>query len=366
MAAAQDREQEQASTGAHNRHALTDAAAMRARHMSGRAKAAVIVRLMLAEGAQMPLDALPDHLQAALTEQMGRMGLVDRATLDAIVTEFAETLESVGLSFPGGIDGALNLLGGQITPGAVDRLRRMAGSSFRADPWERIANADTEQLVPVLLSESTQVAAVMLSKLSVARAAALLQELPGERARRIAHAVALTGDVDPDTVCRIGQAIAAQIEARPPRAFARGPVERVGAILNSTPGALRETVLEGLEAADGAFAANVRKAIFTFLHIPDRLAPRDVPRILREVEQPVLVTALAAALAEPESAAAHSGEFLLDNISQRLAASLREEIAEHGKVGAQDGEVAMATIVTAIRALEEAGELQLLPPSDEQ
>ena len=41
--------------------------------VSGRQKAAIIVRLLLSEGGDLPLRNLPDHLQAALTEQIGSM-----------------------------------------------------------------------------------------------------------------------------------------------------------------------------------------------------------------------------------------------------------------------------------------------------
>ena len=39
--------------------------------------------------------------------------------------------------------------------------------------------------------------------------------------------------------------VAEQLEAQPAKAFAEGPVERVGAILNFTPGPTRDDVLEG-------------------------------------------------------------------------------------------------------------------------
>ncbi|MFY8146973.1 MAG: flagellar motor switch protein FliG, partial [Rhodobacter sp.] len=94
--------------------------------MTGRVKAAVIVRLLLAEGAPLPLSSLPEHMQAALTEQIGRMRLVDRTTLGAVVEEFLNELEQVGLSFPGGIEGALTMMDGHISTTAANRLRRLA------------------------------------------------------------------------------------------------------------------------------------------------------------------------------------------------------------------------------------------------
>lgn len=338
---------------------LPDRAQRPSRRLSGRQKAAIIVRLLLANGATLPLSGLPEHLQAALTEQIGSMRLVDRDTMMAVVNEFVDELESVGLSFPGGIDGAISMLDGHISANAASRLRRLAGASGKADPWERVANFDSERLMPVLREESLQVGAVMLSKLPVARAAGLLERLPGERARALAHAMSLSAGVDPETVRRIGLALAAQLESQPPLAFDSGPVERVGAILNSSPSATREEVLAGLAATDPEFAAEVRRAIFTFAHIPERVPPRSVPAVLRAVDQAQLLPALVAASAAGGRLAA-SVEFLLGNLSQRMAESLREAMAETQAPAPRAGEEAMAAVVAAIRLLEAEGSLSLI------
>jgi flagellar motor switch protein FliG len=332
------------------------------RALSPRQKAAVIVRYLLTEGTSLPLASLPEHMQAALAEQMGQMRLIDRATLDEVVAEFLSELDSVGLAFPGGIEGALSMMDGHISQSAASRLRRMASASSKIDPWERITALPIDRLLPILSDEAVEVGAVMLSKLPVAKAADLLGKLPGDRARRVAYAVSMTGNVDPETVRRIGAALLAELDNQPPRAFDQGPVERVGAILNVSPTLTRDGVLEGLDAEDAEFAAEVRKAIFTFVHIPARLNPRDAPKITRLVEQAQLVTALAAAQGKPglEEAA----EFLLDNISQRLAQGLREEMAARGKVKEKDGETAMTAIISAIRQLESSGEITLIRPEE--
>jgi flagellar motor switch protein FliG len=331
--------------------------------LTPRQKAAVIVRFLLTEGTALPITTLPDHMQSALAEQMGQMRLIDRATLDTVVAEFLAELESVGLSFPGGIEGALSMMDGHISQSAASRLRRMAGASSKIDPWDRITALPTDRLMPAVTDEAVEVAAVLLSKLPVANAAELLGKLPGEKARRVAYAVSMTGNVDPETVRRIGVALLADLDNQPVRAFDTGPIERVGAILNVSAALIRDDVLTGLDAEDAAFAAEVRRAIFTFIHIPARLAPRDAPKITRLVEQPVLVTAFAAAQGKPglEEAA----EFLLANISQRLSQGLREEMATRGKVKDRDAEDAMTAIVSAIRSLEASGEITLVQPEEE-
>ncbi|MFN3645489.1 MAG: flagellar motor switch protein FliG [Gemmobacter sp.] len=331
-----------------------------AQTLSNREKAAIIVRLLLAEGAPLPLSALPDHMQAALTEQIASMRLVDRETMAAVVDEFLGQLESVGLAFPGGLEGALSMLDGHISPSAASRLRRMAGASGKVDPWERIVPLPAERLLPVLEDEAVEVGAVLLSKLPVSKAADLLGKLPGDKARRVAHAVSLTGNIDPDTVRRIGLSLAGQLDAQPPRAFDTGPEERVGAILNVSSAAVRDALLDGLTAEDAAFAERVRRSIFTFGHIPARVPPRDVPKLVRVVDQPTLVTALAGAAGPLEPVA----EFILANMSQRMAQALREEMAARGKVREKDAEAAQSAVVEAVRRLEAEGEITLIRPDD--
>ena len=51
------------------------------RDLSRRQKAAVIVRLLMAEGARLPLADLPEPVQTALTEEIAAMRMIDRETL---------------------------------------------------------------------------------------------------------------------------------------------------------------------------------------------------------------------------------------------------------------------------------------------
>lgn len=329
--------------------------------LDGRAKAAIVVRLLLSEGADLPLEDLPDDLQARLTHQMGRMRPVDRTTLAAVVREFAEALDGLGLCFPAGIGGALSVLDGRISKQTAARLRKEAGVRAAGDPWARLCALPASDLAAIAAAESTEVAAVMLSRLDTAKAAELLGLLPGPVARRVAFAMSRTAGVTPQTVDRIGLALASQLDERPQCAFDRGPGERFGAILNLSPAATRDDVLSALDESDADFAGTVRRAIFTFAHIPDRVAPRDVARIVRATDPSDLVIALAAATGPEDAAAA---EFLLANMSSRMADTLREEVGEKGPVKPRDGEAAMTAVVAAIRTLEQGGDITLQTADD--
>lgn len=334
-------------------------------HLSQREKAAIVVQFLLSEGAELTLADLPDDLQAILAVQFGQMRPVDRSTLANVVAEFAGELEQIALLFPRDVAGALKALDGKISPQTAARLRKEAGVRQAGDPWDRLRAASAEVLLPFLTSEAVEVAAVMLSKLDVAKAAALLGRLPGATARHIAYAMSRTNAVTPDTVYRIGMSLVLQLDATPDRAFTDDPEKRVGAILNLSTTETRNDVLSGLDEADQTFAESVRRAIFTFADIADRIAPRDVPNIVRAVDQAVLVTAFVHASAMGDNSQ-RAVDFILANISTRLADGMREEMQSLGKVKPKAGEDAMLAVTTAIRDLESSGALTMRTATSEE
>ncbi|WP_439142515.1 flagellar motor switch protein FliG [Planktotalea sp.] len=327
-----------------------------ARTVTSAEKAAIVVRFFMNEGAHVPIDTLPEGLQAELTHQMGSLRRIDRATLVSVIEEFATELEETGLTFPKGVAGALNELDGKISPGAAARIRKRTGVRAIGDPWEQLFELEAEKLLSLIEDESIEVAAVLLSKIDVKKAATMLGQMPGERARRITYAVSLTNSVTPDAVDRIGRSLISQLDDEPILAFTNKPEERLGAILNSSRSMTRDELLDGLDEADQSFAAEVRKAIFTFKHIAERVDERDVPAVLKSVDNDMLVTALASATAPTTKA---SADFIFANISSRMAEQLREAVQERGQVGDEDGEIAMAEVVTAVRDLAQTGEILL-------
>jgi flagellar motor switch protein FliG len=324
-------------------------------HLTGMQKAAIVMGVLVAEGVNLPLSSLPADMQAMLAQTMAQMRLIDRATLNAVVAEYVDMLEQVGLSFPDGIDGALALLDGRLDDAATRQLRALSGPSGTVDPWNKLDMAEDAELLALLQAESTVVGAVMLARLSVERAAKLLTLLPQEQAQDLAMTVARTEDIAPDAVARIGAALAAQLGTRAPRAFAVPPPKRVGDLLNLSPPALRDRLLAGFESRDQDFARDVRKAIFTFQDIPLRLSPRDVGTLMREVDAADVLTLLS--LDDPADRVALG--FLLENMSKRLADGLREDASTLPAPMAAARDDAMGRITGVIRRLVDAGGLSL-------
>ena len=328
-------------------------------------KAAMVVQMLLAEGQRLSLSSLPEETQLRLTRELGAMRTIDRTTLLQVAAEFTRDLEAVAMTAPGGVEKALNALDGQISPATAARLREESSKSQGGDPWAQVIAMSPADLHAIATGEALEVCAVLMSKLPVAKAAELMGLIPGERARRIAFAISRTSAITPDAVARIGAALASQYAGTQAPVFAQPPVQRVGAILNSVGAATRDSVLAGLVDEDASFADDVRKAIFTFPDIATRLAAGDVPKITRNVDNAELVTALTAARAAggPD---AESADFILANMSQRMADSLREEMGERGKVKKSEGESAMNAVVGAIRDAVDSDEISLISTEEEE
>lgn len=331
--------------------------------MSRRRKAAMVVHMMLSEGGNLSLSQLPESLQELLTDELGAIRLVDRATVAQVAEEFTTALDAVGLSAPGSRDGAIRALSDHLTPEVANRLNTQLESFRKGDHWPRIADLPVTRIVDIMTAESIEVCAVALSKLHVSKAAQVLAQTPGERARRITYAMSLTANISPDAVRQIGAALAEDYARPIATAFDKAPVQRLGAILNSTITQTREDVLVGLGTRDPAFANDVRKAIFTFKDIAQRVKPTDIPSCIRSVDAQTLTLAVAAGLGGDDALIA-SAEFILASISQRMAGQMRDDAAEMGRIKKSDAESAMAAITTAIREMAESGVITLIDPDD--
>ncbi|MFV0294228.1 MAG: FliG C-terminal domain-containing protein [Paracoccus sp. (in: a-proteobacteria)] len=329
--------------------------------LTSRQKAAVIVRVLLGDGGQLSLEHLSPAAQSALAHEMAMMGMVDKTTRDQIVEEFCDSLETVGLTFPDNLNDTLDILNNTLSQDTTDRLRRMAAMTGHTDPWDRIAAMPAQQLADMARFEATEVSAVMFSRLPVPKAAEAFGLMPTEMARQIAYAMSLTGNVTPPALHRIGVALLQASEGLSLPALDGAPVKKVGAILNFVPSGMRDTVLMGLDEDDTAFAAGVRKSIFTWANIPKRIDPRDIPRIIRETDEQILVRAMADP--RPENQAVT--EFILTSLSARMSDSLREETEALERVTEKESEDAMSEVIATIRRMEGAGDLFLIVNEDD-
>ena len=338
------------------RHQITDI-----HGLSGAQKAAILLRMMLSDDGEMSLGALPPALQLKLATEYASIVRVNRATMEAVVAEFEANLESVGLEFPESADDILSQIEGVLTPDMAGEVRDRFGLGADNDPWRAIAEMQPDAIAKLLGRESAFVGALVLSKIKPETASEVLEIMEEEHAKAMILAIANTSAVPPDPVHQIGARVADLSSKKAPSAFEKTPVSRAAAILNATTADQREALLTAFEAQDASFAKQVRKAIFTFADIPARVPVAEVPKFIRNVPGDAMVMALAAAQENMQEVV----DYILDNMSKRMAQGLREEMVELGAVAPKPGEAAMSQVTSVIRAMVDEGTLTLASDEEE-
>lgn len=339
-------------------HASTETVAS----LSQRQKAAIIVKLLV--GGGISLDELELDADAIwkITNAMTGLGVVGKDIVDGVTAEFILEMERMGLVFERDIDGSLKAMEDQIKAETLSEVKARQSGSAEASAWGYIAKTDAAVLAGRISAENPRIGAVILSKLSPTKSAEIVGQIASDTAEAILAAISKTTSVKPEIVSRIGIALADSLQDKGGvGAFEDSAAERIGAILNMSPSQFRDEILGSFEQKDPEAAGQIRRLMFTFEDIPSRITGRDISKILRGVDDETLVMALSGAA----STAPSVKDFIMGNISSRLAEQIEESIAERGAVKEKDADAAMTQVVIAIKELEKSGEITLIEEEEE-
>lgn len=331
--------------------------------LSQRQKAAIIVKLLVGGGVSMDdLDLDADAIWK-ITNAMTGLGVVGKDIVDGVTAEFIIEMERMGLVFERDIDGSLKSMEDQITADTLSEVKARQSGSAEASAWGYISKTESEVLARRIAAENPRVGSVILSKLSPTKSAEIVGLIAPESAESLLGAISKTTSIKPEIVSRIGIALAESLQDKGGvGAFEESAAERIGAILNMSPSQFRDDILGGFEKKDPEVAGQIRRLMFTFEDIPSRIVGRDISKILRGVDDETLVMALSgAATTAPEVR-----DFILSNISSRLAEQIQESIEERGAVKEKDADAAMTQVVIAIKELEKSGEITLVVIEEEE
>ena len=316
-------------------------------------KAAILLSVLIGAGATPDLDQIETASLKNIVDIMASFGEVDRNTIDLVILEFLSELQDFGLSMRGDLEDTLTSLKGHVSDTVLEKIRKAYVRSPAVDVWVRVASADAQQLQQCLENEHLQVAATVLSKIPSTLAAEVLGKMPPHNARATMLAIINSQEIPSEIIKLIGESIGETMFAQDgPSTFSKTPVERAGDIMNFAQSEIRERLMEDFGKSDPDTAERIRKVMFTFADIPDRVQPRDVSAITRTVPPETLLQALKGAPTE--------AEFILSSLSSRVADQLREELSELETVKKKDSDAAMNAMIVGIRQLEEDGGITLI------
>ncbi|NDA49884.1 MAG: flagellar motor switch protein FliG [Actinobacteria bacterium] len=325
-------------------------------NMPGARKAALLVLSLRPEHAAKVLGHLDDEVMAEIATEIASLGNLPKEAANSVVEEFGKVWDARSTVVSGGLGKARNLL----ELAAPDKAGNIVDGIDRKiidPPFSWVSRVDTQVMARSLSAELPITCAVVLSFVDADTAASIMLELPADMRSQIAVAIASLDDPDHELVEAIEQGVRERLG---PNAFERqyrvGGIDSLVALLNRSDRETETDVLAALGAIDEHLAGEVKRRLFLFEDIAT-LDPRAIQKVLASVDTSKLPLAM-------KGVGEDTKRVLLENMSERAAEVLREEIDILGPARLADVQAAQAEVVSVVNRLDAEGEITINRGSD--
>ena len=323
-----------------------------AARVKGRKKAAVLLITLGPDKAAEIFKHLRDDEIETLSLEMAKLQQVDPTVTSTVLEELAATVQAYDSLSAGGVEYARDVLeralGGERAAEIIGRLATV----IEMRPFEFLRRTPAEQIVTFLRNEAPQTIALVVANLHTTLAAQVLSNLAEAEQADIAMRIARMGETSPDVVKKVEEVMKQKLASIVQQDYTvAGGIKSLAEILNHADRPTERNVLDALTEADEELAAEVRRLLFVFEDII-KLDDRSIQLVLRETDQKDLALALRGVSNEVR-------ERILQNMSERGAQMLLEEMEYQPPQRKRVVEEAQGRIVAVVRRLEEAGAVVL-------
>ncbi|HYV99732.1 MAG TPA: flagellar motor switch protein FliG [Gemmatimonadaceae bacterium] len=326
---------------------------------NGRQKAAILCLALGAEHAAKLTQKLSADEAELISLEIARMGRIEPEAAEIVLVEWIELAVASEAISTGGVEYAREVLEKAFNvQKAQSILKRVTSHLADSAGLQRLRHVDAKQVANMFRNEHPQTVALILAHLATPQAAAVLKELDTDASGDIAYRMARMQKVSPDMIELIERSLGsdADLDLQRGMATAGGPAA-VAAMLNLLQGVLEKSILEKVADQDPALSEQIKNLMFVFEDLRG-LDDRALQRLLRDVDTKNLALALKAASIELR-------DRITEQMSQRAANALREEMEMLGPARMRDVEAAQAAVVAQARALEATGEIVLTGGGDD-
>lgn len=318
-------------------------------------KAAIIMIALGPDAASALLREMGEQRIRRFAQTVSRMTRISAETVDHVIGDFLDLLQD-NMSVTGGPDEVKRFLGEILDSDSVTRIMEDLGGEG-ASIWTRLAQVDEARLAAWLKMEHPQFSAVVLTKLNSLKAARVLELFDADMAQLVVLRMSRIPVLDNPTLSKLTEMIERDFLPTVQREKgARKPADLIAGLMNHVSGAMRDDLLGRMKQEDPSLTEEVQRVMFTFNDIVDRVQPRDIGPITKGVEEAVLMTALKMG----EVQVSPTVEFILSNISKRLAERIREDLQNVPDPNKRDGEAAQAELIGVIKDMVDTGQIKLV------
>ena len=319
--------------------------------LSGPRKAAALLITLGTEASAKLLARLPPEALDRVALELMRMPAVDSMVRDAILEEAYAGLFAHAGVLPGGENYAAELFGQAFGQSKARELLDRVHQAQQIVPFDFLLDVDPPQAAGLLSEEHPQTIAIVLAHMDPRAAARILTQFEASVQVEVAKRIALTEQISPEAVEIVEEGLRRKLSSVVTEVTAIGGTRPLASVLNQVGRTNERQILSALAEQDSQLADEVRRYMFVFDDVI-LLDDRAMQRVVRELDAKDMALAL-----RPATEGLRLKFF--QNMSQRAAEMLREEMSMAGQVRMKAVEEAQQRIIDLIKKLEDSDEISI-------
>jgi flagellar motor switch protein FliG len=320
--------------------------------MNGRRKAAIILTVLGPSVAGSLLKSMNEEQAEKLSLEVARLEKITPQIRAQVVKEFHEMCRAQDYIAEGGLEKARKVLEAAYGPEVAQQILARITNAMQVVPFEFLRKADPLQLLSFIRDEHPQTIALILAYMPTQGAAEILSRLPAELRGEVAERIASMDQTNPDVNRKVEAVLESKLSSvmNDQMTKAGGPKALVE-LLQSVDRSTERVILDSLTENNPELADEVKNMMIVFEDIM-QLDDRAIQSLMKEVDVKDLGLAL-------KAVGDNVKDKIFRNMSERASNMLKEDMDFMGPVKMKAVEEAQQRIVSAIRRLEETGEITI-------
>lgn len=320
--------------------------------LKGEDKAAVLLYALGPEAAAPIIRSLDDAILARISKKMSELGRIDTALLNAVLDDYLEVHQSSDPLLYSSQKDVMHLLEHAVEQEKAQEIIEYLEKPRQVSIWEKLSRLNPSMILSYIETEHPQTIALILGKIDSSVASQVIAELPEDVQMSVLVRMSKIESVPAELVQDIEEILEREMaEATGSSGMSFDGMVSLVEILKTLDKDVSTAILDRLENKDKDLFSQVDKLLLVFEDLLD-LSDKDIQTILKHISSDDLVKALKGA---PDELA----ERFFNNMSQRAAEIMREDMQVMPPLKLSDVEDAQQSVLQVVRKLDSEGVISL-------
>jgi len=328
-----------------------------AKQLSGEDKAAILLFALGPEASAPLVQSMDDKMLRQLGSRMAELGKIESEVLNAVTEEYLEMHRSEDPLMRSSHKDVVSLFKYAIENDRADRLLGELNAPKALTIWNKLSRLKPEMIANTVSNEHPQTVALILGHIESGIASRVIALLPEDMQLSVVMRMSKIESVPRELVQDIEETLEKELaDMQGDSGISFDGMVSVVDILKGLDKEVARPILDQLRDKDEGLFAQVDRLLLIFEDLIE-LSDRDIQTVLKHISSDDLVKAM-------KGGSDDVGDRFFDNMSQRAAEIMREDMAVMGPMKLADVEDAQQIVLKIIRKLDDDGSITLSATDD--